>query len=146
MAAITAILARYPEEVITTVTHPATGLPSKKGWLPTVKEVSDACADAMEPIVENEMRLKRIKEQMEMREREAKGERPTLHQLQEKYGKTYGIGQERPEKTLEERWSEYKAPSKAELAAHYSQYGLEFIPRDRTNPEQTVRSMGETGE
>src|ERR1043166_4929526 len=64
VAAITAILARYPEEVITTVTHPATGLPSKKSWLPTVKEVRDACDDAHEPIMQNELRLKRIKEQM----------------------------------------------------------------------------------
>src|SRR6185437_886864 len=45
VAALTAILARYPEEVITAVTHPATGLPSMKSWLPTVKEVTDACND-----------------------------------------------------------------------------------------------------
>jgi hypothetical protein len=48
VAAITAILARYPEEVMTQVTHPATGLPSKKGWLPTVKEVCDACNEAVD--------------------------------------------------------------------------------------------------
>jgi len=93
VAAITAILARYPEQVITAVTHPATGLPSKKGWLPTVKEVVDACDEAAEPIVQNEARLKRIKEQLEMRERAERGEKPTIEQLKEKYGKDWGIDQ-----------------------------------------------------
>src|SRR6185312_14188698 len=50
---VAAITARFPEEIITAVTHPATGLPSKKGWLPTVKEVHDACLDAHQPILEN---------------------------------------------------------------------------------------------
>lgn len=78
VAAITAILARYPEQVITEVTHPATGLPKKKGWLPTVKEVSDACEEAVEFTVQHEARLKRIREQMEAREREDRGEKPTM--------------------------------------------------------------------
>src|SRR5258706_8668910 len=59
VAAITAILARYPEEGITTVTHPATGLPSKKTWLPSVKEVADACDEALEFTKQHEARLKR---------------------------------------------------------------------------------------
>src|SRR4051794_15027351 len=80
VAAITAILARYPQEVITSVTHPASGLPSKKSWLPTVKEVTDACDDVMEPIIQNEKRLKRIADQMEMRAREDAGIKPTLQQ------------------------------------------------------------------
>jgi hypothetical protein len=91
VAAVTAVLARYPEEVITTVTHPVTGLPKKIGWLPTIKEVGEACDAAVEPIRQNEARLKRIKEQMEMRERERRGERPSLEQMQEKYGKDWGI-------------------------------------------------------
>src|ERR1700733_10534882 len=41
VAAIAATLARYSAQIITDVTHPVTGLPSKKGWLPTVKEVFD---------------------------------------------------------------------------------------------------------
>jgi hypothetical protein len=42
-AAVAAILAEYPVEVIKAVTDPRTGLPRKVSWLPTVKEVSDAC-------------------------------------------------------------------------------------------------------
>lgn len=91
VAAVTAVLARFPEEIITQVTHPDTGLPSNgKGWLPTVKEVKDACNQAYEPILQNELRLKRIKEQMEMREREERGERPSLAQLKDKYGQNWG--------------------------------------------------------
>jgi hypothetical protein len=52
VAAIAAILSRYPQEVMTSVTHPATGLPSKKSWLPTVKEVVDACNEAHEPTLQ----------------------------------------------------------------------------------------------
>lgn len=76
---------------MTAVTHPVTGLPSQKVWLPTVKEVRDACEAAWEPIRQNELRLKRIQEQLEMRERMDRGEKPTLEQLQAKYGPNYGL-------------------------------------------------------
>lgn len=115
VAAITAVLARYPEEVITQVTHPATGLPSKKGWLPTVKEVAEACGAAMEPIVEEHARLKRIKDQLEMRERMERGERPSLDQLKERYGENWGIGEQK--KVLAKEWD--RAPSVKDLAEHY---------------------------
>lgn len=132
VAAITAILARYPEQVITSVTHPATGLPSKKSWLPTVKEVTDACDDTLEPIVQNGLRLKRIKEQFEAREREAKGERPTLEQLKEKYGPRWGISAVRPEKSLDESWLEGK-PEQARaferVIAEYERAVLEMPSR-----------------
>lgn len=43
VAAITATLARYPEDIIRDVTHPASGLPIQKDFLPTVREVYLAC-------------------------------------------------------------------------------------------------------
>jgi hypothetical protein len=43
VAAVAAVLAEYPDDTIWTVTDPRAGLPSKVGWLPTVKEVRDAC-------------------------------------------------------------------------------------------------------
>lgn len=127
VAAITAILARYPEEVMTSVTHPATGLPSKKGWLPTVKEVAEACDEAVEFTVQHEARLKRIKEQMEAREREDRGEKPTLEQLKEKYGENWGLETPRTAKTLEERTAENRAAleqSMARVEAEYQQAGV----------------------
>lgn len=68
VAAITATLARFPEQVITEVTHPAMGLPTKKSWLPSVKEVYEACVEAWEPIKETIVREKRIKQQLADRE------------------------------------------------------------------------------
>lgn len=135
VAAITAILARYPEEIITVVTHPATGLPSKKGWLPTVKEVRDACEEEFESTREENARLKRIKEQFEMRERMDRGERPTMDQLHAKYGKNFGIGE--PEKPVEIK---DQAPTIDQLRHHYKHYDLAFKPKSHDDLEQHINS------
>jgi hypothetical protein len=127
VAAITAILARYPEEVITTVTHPATGLPSKKSWLPTVKEVTDACVEAYEPIVQNELRLKRIREQMEAREREYRGEKPTMDQLKSRFGENWGLNRLENDKTPDEKSEENLAAlerERARVRAEYEHLGI----------------------
>ena len=42
-AAISAVLAEYPEGVVRYVTDPRTGLPRKMKFLPSVAEVSEAC-------------------------------------------------------------------------------------------------------
>lgn len=128
MAAITAILAHYPEEVITAVTHPVTGLPSKKSWLPTVKEVTDACAEAVEPIKQHELRLKRIKDQLEARERESRNEKPTLAQLKGRFGENWGLRQSENHKTSDMRSEENKAALEREQArvrAEYDHLGME---------------------
>jgi hypothetical protein len=49
VAAITATLARYPEDVILRITHPVDGLPGQKDFLPTVAEVRRACESEMGP-------------------------------------------------------------------------------------------------
>jgi hypothetical protein len=125
VAAITAVLARFPRDVITAITHPVTGLPSKKDWLPTVKEVFEAGHEIYAPILENEARLKRIKEQVEMREREERGERPSMAQLKAKYGENWGIGE--PEKPIEPK---AQAPSADQLRHHYAHYELAFKPKE----------------
>jgi hypothetical protein len=124
VTAIMAVLARYPEQVITDVTHPATGLPKKKGWLPTVKEVFDACEEAVEFSVNHQARLKRIKDQMEARAREDRGEKPTLAQLKERFGDNWGLGgDDRPKP------EPAKAPTAEQLRHHYQHYDLEFKPK-----------------
>lgn len=73
-AAVAAVLTRYAPEVVAQVTDPRTGLPSRSDFLPTVKEVHDAC----ELIVEREARaVARAK-----MEREQIAER---HRLDEQY-------------------------------------------------------------
>lgn len=133
VAAITAVLARFPEEVITQITHPVTGLPHLKSWLPTVKEVSDACVDANEAAVEEQRRLKRIKDQLEMRERMDRGERPTMEQLHAKYGKNFGIGE--PEKPVEIK---AQAPTNDQLRHHYQHYDLAFKPKNHADLEEQI--------
>jgi hypothetical protein len=49
-AAVVAVLVRWPPEVIMKVTEPATGIPSKINWLPSIAEITQACEDAYEPI------------------------------------------------------------------------------------------------
>ncbi len=127
VAAVTAVLAHYQEEVITEVTHPVTGLPSKKGWLPTVKEVSEACAAVAEPIARNEERLKQIKAQMEAREMEARGERPTIDQMKSRYGENWGMTAIRGEKTNDVKAEETKVAleqARERVRFEYEQLGM----------------------
>jgi len=93
VAAIAATLARYSEAIITDVTHPVSGLPSKKSWLPTVKEVFDACEEHDERARHAIAREKRIKEQLAARAEEdrLKEQRPTLEQMKAKYGENWGL-------------------------------------------------------
>jgi hypothetical protein len=137
VAAITAVLARYPEEIITRVSHPVTGLPSKKGWLPTVKEVRDACEHEFEPIREENARLKRIKEQLEMRERMDRGEKPTLAQLKEKVRRKWGP--RRAEKPIEIK---DQAPNLDQLRHHYAHYDLAFKPKDYPQKSEETSPSG----
>lgn len=66
-AAVTAVLSRYPEDVIKAVTHPAKGLPIKSKFLPNVAEVFEACEELMVARREDEARRKRIEKQIESR-------------------------------------------------------------------------------
>ena len=132
MAAITAVLARYPEEIITRVTHPVTGLPHAKSWLPTVKEVTDACMEAHELTLESVAREKRIAEQIAARD-EVERERPSLDHLKEKYGPNWGIGEEPGAKTVLE-----PAPTKDQLRHHYQHFGLAFKPKNQAELEDHI--------
>lgn len=49
IAAVVAVLAQYPADVIRAVTEPTTGLPSRLNWLPTVREVTQACEEIEGP-------------------------------------------------------------------------------------------------
>jgi len=69
VAAITATLARYPEDVIRDVTNPTSGLPVQKDFLPTVKEVFTACEAIVQPRREAAAREARIAKQIAERNR-----------------------------------------------------------------------------
>jgi hypothetical protein len=50
VAAVATVLAHYPEEVVRAVTDPASGLPSRLSWAPTIAEVKAACEERMAPL------------------------------------------------------------------------------------------------
>jgi hypothetical protein len=137
VAAVTAVLSHFTEEVITAVTHPVTGLPKKSSWLPTIKEVNDACNEAIEPIRQHEARLKRIKEQLEMREREDRGEKPTLEQLKEKYGPNWGIG--RPDPAIDRAAN--AAENNAEMIRQQARVHAEYAAVGLLPPSPFALSM-----
>jgi hypothetical protein len=116
VAAISATLARYSEEIITSVTHPVSGLPSRCSWLPTVKEVFDACQE-LEAFERGKVaRERRIKEQFAARAEEDRlaAVKPTLEQLKAKYGENWGLTPNEPAKP-----STFKAPSWSAITAAY---------------------------
>lgn len=123
VAAIAAVLSRYSEDVITTVTHPATGLPSLKTWLPSVKEVRDACEEEADRIFKRVQDEQLIRRQFEDRRvfEEIRKDAPTMEELKKKYGPDWGLTSlsepERPK---------FKAPSADDLRAHYSEFGIGF--------------------
>lgn len=69
-AAITAVLAEYPIDVICAVTDPRSGLPRKSKWLPSVAELADACdaekryQDARAILAQREPRIKKRVEEI----------------------------------------------------------------------------------
>jgi hypothetical protein len=116
VAAIAATLARYSEEIITSVTHPVSGLPSKKSWLPTVKEVHDACDELDEFERRKVARVRGIKEQLEARRQDEidREQRPTLEEMKARYGEDWGLTAGQPKAET------FKAPSWQAIASTYS--------------------------
>lgn len=99
--AVSAVLAEYAPDIVQRVTDPRTGLPSKLQWLPSVKEVRDACEelDARQRYLRE--RAKQEAEQVaELRRMDAARQtRPTLAEMRAKYGDNWGIAGE--DKTME---------------------------------------------
>jgi hypothetical protein len=86
-ASVASVLAEYPEQVINFVTDPRTGLPSRCNFLPTVKEVRDACEHEMAPRRAEMARAARIRAQLEAnREAEVdRSSRPSYEDIQRKF-------------------------------------------------------------
>jgi hypothetical protein len=131
VSAIAATLAHFPEHVITQVTHPVLGLPSRCKWLPSVSEVREACDAIMEPIIEKRRHQERVENQFEERRtfyEERARPRPTLEQLKEKYGENFGLDPAfgEPKKAV------LSAPNADQLRHHYAHYKLAFEPKDQS--------------
>jgi hypothetical protein len=115
VAAISAVLARFPEATITAVTHPVSGLPSRLNWLPTIKEVRAACEAEVYLLEQIRRRDGRIRQQLEARaEANAEQEsRLSVDQLKERYGgANWGLSQP-------ERQQPVPAPSWGDVVRTY---------------------------
>lgn len=136
MAAVTAVLARYPKEVITAVTHPVTGIVVEIKWLPSVMEVREACERSMRPIrnaLEHE-RLIAAQFEERRREDEAKAHRPTREELEAKYGKDWGLTSLSPQKEA----VRVSAPPVDQLRHHYQHYDMGFKPKNHRDLEEHI--------
>lgn len=91
--AVVAVLARHPDEVVIAVTEPATGLPSKLKWLPSIAEIVDGCDEAAAPLL-RDLERRRIREQQQRLRLEAPppGPKMTLSEIEAKLGRTLGAG------------------------------------------------------
>ncbi|HEX2653541.1 MAG TPA: hypothetical protein VHN11_07815 [Xanthobacteraceae bacterium] len=127
ITAVAAILARYPDEVVYAVTNPTEGLPVQLTWMPSVKEVHDACEKEMEPIYRRQREEKVIADLMESRKQDeiAREHRPTVEELKAKFGENWGMKSlDKPERKTK------PAPTADELREHYSKFKLAFQPKE----------------
>ena len=83
--AVIAVFMRYPESVVVPVTEPATGLPAKLKWLPSIAEIREACERAMEPILRQRERERIEDEWRRALPAPPRDARPTMAELHERY-------------------------------------------------------------
>lgn len=99
VAAISAVLAEYAPDIVQQVTDPRRGLPSRVSFLPTVKEVKDACEAIASARAEAKRRKQELDRQMAERRLDeamttARGRQPMRHTIS--YGEFLQRGGERP--------------------------------------------------
>jgi len=126
ITSIAAVLARYSEAVVVEVTDPRTGLASQTDWLPTVREVSEACEKLAQRAASASKVEAAIAETLKRRAEEpVRSHRPTLEQLREKYGENFGLN--RFKKLVAERSHERderdQARTNAAILAEYERLG-----------------------
>lgn len=128
ITAVAAVLSKYPDEVVYSVTDPTGGLPLQLTWMPSVKEVHDACEKEMEPIYRRKREEKLIADLRESRRQDeiAREHRPTVEELKAKYGENWGL------KSLDVPERKPKpAPTIEQLRAHYATHNLGFKPKEQ---------------
>ncbi len=103
--AVAAVLAEFPPDIVRRVTDPRTGLPSRSQWLPTVKEVHDACSELDQR--ERGIAAAAVREEEQLRMRRewlaSQPKKPTLEELKAKYGPNWGMSQDARDKVAAAR-------------------------------------------
>ncbi len=82
ISGVVAVLSRYTIEIIREVTDPATGLPSKLNWLPTLAEIHKECDLLSERAKRKARRAEELDQQFAEREKPVdRSARPTYEEL-----------------------------------------------------------------
>jgi hypothetical protein len=68
ISAVVSVLARYPIGIIREVTEPATGLPARLKWLPTIAEIREECEILAQRELRKVQREQQIRAQLEYRD------------------------------------------------------------------------------
>lgn len=68
ITAVVSVLVRYPPQIVREVTEPATGLPSRLKWLPTIAEIREECEILAQRELRKVQRERQIREQLAARE------------------------------------------------------------------------------
>lgn len=91
--ALAAVLSGYSLDIVRQVTDPRSGLPSRSQWLPTVKEVRDACEEIDYRRRAVAQMQKREAEQLAARKAAElnRERRPTYDELKARYGENWGM-------------------------------------------------------
>jgi hypothetical protein len=85
-SAVVAVLMRYSENIVRTITEPATGLPARLKWLPAIAEIVEACEEQMPVVPIPEHRPLLPEPPID------RANRPSLEELRQKYGPNWGLG------------------------------------------------------
>jgi hypothetical protein len=89
--ALVAILMRYPEEVVIAITEPATGIPAKLKWPPSLAEVVSACDAELAPMLRQLRRDQLAFDQKARIVSSMVEARPNLEELQAAMGEHFGL-------------------------------------------------------
>lgn len=95
---IAAVLTCYPVEIMKEVSDPRWGIATKIKWLPTLYDVKEACEAAMQPVYRREREAAHAAERRQLLSAPT-APRPTLTELQAKYGENWGLHSEATGKT-----------------------------------------------
>lgn len=129
-AGVIAVLSDYSSEIVRAVCDPRTGIPSEIKWLPTLAEIKKACEELRIPMRLAAERDARIRAQFAERDIEDESclRRPTIEEMKEKYGETWGLNP-RPEATASDPEAARRARERSErdIEAEYSAHGEEPV-------------------
>lgn len=92
ISAVVRVLSAYPMDVVAHVVDPLDGVLSRVNWLPTPKEVRDACEEFHGPQRRMSAFEDRSKAQLEERAARERGMDEPRVDLKAKYGENYEIG------------------------------------------------------